>query len=152
MQRTAWLKHQWVYWSGTAPRIPFASQVAYRPITQIIADRLAGHPPGIYAVRFSFSGPSSDLKAPPKEVVARVNPSVVELLPVTRQLLARTAQALAESKKYPKVLPKVVEDVTTWRTQAENRLRRVTKALQAVSVRARDAPHSLALEETCLWI
>jgi hypothetical protein len=134
VQRVAWLSQPLVYWSDAAPTFE-PQHVAYRPLTHVLAERLATLAPGVYAVQ-----------------IASPQVSVVSVTPVNTEHIGTAAAAIGLSKRYPKAMPKLVGDVDAWCAEIENRLQAVGAAVRAISSLGKQRGETLALEELCLWI
>jgi hypothetical protein len=134
VQRVAWLSQPLVYWSDAAPTFE-PQHVAYRPLTHLIAERLATLAPGVYAVQ-----------------IASPQVSVVSVTRITSEHIGTAAAAIGLSKRYPKAMPKLVGDVDAWRAAIERRLQVVGAAVQAAASLGKQRGETLAIEELCLWI
>ena len=143
LRRVAWLDLVPVYWTGVAPDDPFVSDCAFRPITTVLADRLAGLSPGLYALELDYG---------PLDNQGLVNPRVKEVVPVNPELVAVTSRALKAADLYPRILKEMVGDVRIWRANMEERLSRITGALRIIAAGKPLSAEWLTVEEEALWV
>jgi hypothetical protein len=135
VQRVAWLSQPLVYWSDAAPTFEPQQQISYRPLTNIIAERLSSLSSGVYAVQ-----------------IASPQVSVVSVTRITSEHIGTAAAAIGLSKRYPKAMPKLVGDVDAWRAAIERRVQAVGAAVRAAASLGKQRGETLAIEELCLWI
>ena len=110
-RRTAWLAWPLVEWPGSFAQPPWPREIVYRPAACLIAEKLSRLPAGRYAVRLEYKS---------------LNPTVTEVVPVSRPLIADTLSALGAARKYPKELPPRVGDLAAWRAKIEQRLKAIS--------------------------
>jgi hypothetical protein len=145
VEQTNWLWRPLIYWDGVGRSGDSSVVASCRPLAQIVAEKLASRPSGLYFVNTGGSGDS--LRRP------SVLSVVSEILLVDSQLLAGISyQAFVASRRFPRVLPTLVGDVSRWRADVTARLSRVRAALEASRVLADQGPETLVLEGNCLWL
>ena len=154
VRRVSWLDDPLVYWSGIEPDWPDLDPLVFLPVTRIIGHRLKAQAAGLFAVRLgqSTNVPKSDASL--EELGRFVNPTVTTVKRITGKTIANTAYALKVADRYPKALPRLVNDVKRWRSAAEHRLRRVGEALSGSRAMAETAvpPQALVIEEVAVWL
>src|SRR5687767_11683959 len=96
-----------VYWTGSpAPAEPGGP-------TDVVQRRLHALPAGAYAVRLSDAAPAAqgqDFETFGL-LLAATTPAVAEVIPVNASLIARSLRRMVELRRFPVVLPQLVEDV-----------------------------------------
>ncbi len=151
VQRLEWLTFPIVYWTGEAPEINFCEAPAYRPLHLLIAERLSHLPPGLYAIEVEYPFDSDD-EEDESDIRERINPDVKTVIRVTSKLVASSLRAWAGSKKYPRALPRVVDDVGSWRSRKKKNLERTAAALRCAPSADDIDVRALITEESCIWI
>jgi hypothetical protein len=154
VQNLEWLSSVVIYWAGVVQKSKRMDNIAYRPVTAIIGERLAmlGLRPGIYSIDIVYPADSPSPKNFRTTPSAAINPTMLNPISVDDSLIAKASQAIVASNRYPKALPKILGDVAGWKSKSEKRIRLLGKAIRCAREVIRNDPDSLILEEACLWI
>ncbi len=151
-QDVAWIHQPLVYWTGTMPDCEVYLGSAFRPVRHLIARRLSGLPPGIYAVELGFLTLNAPWKEDTRKTSRCVNLGIREVRPIRNEEISTAARALRRGLRFPKALGALVGNVEKWSQEGEADLFRVSCALKALSLPRPLSIESLALEERCWWI
>ncbi|MBN1674037.1 MAG: hypothetical protein JXR37_23505 [Kiritimatiellae bacterium] len=152
VRRAAWLEWPLVYWTGSADGYPRAEKAGYRPISEVMALALRARAPGLYAVRLKYAAPDPAAECDPEQRHGLVNPTIELVGPVTGKLIATTAFAVKLADRYPKALPRILDNVDAWRGRAEKGLNTAGALFPTVAALGARTPEAMALEELCLWL
>ncbi|MCC7019044.1 MAG: hypothetical protein IT332_04785 [Ardenticatenales bacterium] len=134
--RTAWLDGLFVYWAGEPPESS-AVTGGFRPASQLIAERLAGLPAGVYTMRRDAGADE---------------PCFPEAIRVDEPRFVDAVRAWTQAADYPRALPELVGALATWRAGIARRIEYAGEALRAEALAGTSAPAALGLESHCLWI
>lgn len=113
-----------MYWTGTAGTAHLGS------VTDVLQRRLARLPAGAYAVRMGRRA-DADPMAMRRRPIEASRCTVTEVVPLNPALIARSLRRLLDAPRFPKALPQVVTDVSGWRQNCEDAVRRVRDVLDA---------------------
>ncbi len=118
-RRVGWLWQPLVWWAGAPAKSTSLGPTQFRRVEQVLQERLAKLPAGLYAVKLRYGGGEGG-----------INPSAAEVVGVSERLVAETLEALAAARRYPRELPRRVGDLEKWCGKAEARLRGAASALR----------------------
>ncbi|MBL9127912.1 MAG: hypothetical protein JNL97_09715, partial [Verrucomicrobiales bacterium] len=154
VRRFRWLLEPLVFWSGTPPPRETVPGSVYRPVTDLLARRLAGLSPGIYSANLAWPEPIGSASSSALHAMCRlVNPRGVEVRRIGEREVSEAARSLRGLARHAATLAEWTgADAEALRSRATAVFPRLTAALNAGSSPDSADGSRLAIEDVCWWL